>query len=64
MPEKTIAVIGSESLIGRELRGVLAETSLKNRVSLIGTDRQSSIYVSTGAGNDSVSLTAIGSADW
>jgi aspartate-semialdehyde dehydrogenase len=43
MPEKSVAIVGSESLMGRELREVFAETPLKNQVTLIGTEPESTL---------------------
>jgi aspartate-semialdehyde dehydrogenase len=52
VPEKIFAIIGSESLMGRELREVLAETPFRHRVKLIGAPIDSGVL--SGEGDEAV----------
>ncbi len=47
MPEKSVVLIGSETLLGREMRDVLSETPpFKHRVQLIGTEPEKTVLAS------------------
>jgi aspartate-semialdehyde dehydrogenase len=43
MPQFKLAIVGSQSLLGREVNGLLAETGLAKEVSLIGADEDTGV---------------------
>jgi aspartate-semialdehyde dehydrogenase len=43
VPDKSIAIVGSESLMARELREVLAETPFRNFIRLIGSENEAAV---------------------